>query len=293
MLNPTYHPTDTAHGPHPPKTLGITHEHSRIAAVETVVQIPHLADQRQKLILNLLAERGQCRTRELADAMHTSEMTIRRDLQELEERGVLRRVHGGAVLTDEATQAPTAGTAAREHLQRIARRALDLLQPPQVIYLDAGNTSRELAQQLASQPEHAKGCHVVTHSLPIASTLLGKVPSLQIIGGELYPATGGTFGQVALEQIGRFRYDLFFMGAAGVHPETGWTNTNHVEVMIKQAIAARAKQVVALVDSQKWMQTSFAEIMPFDQVHTWVSDGELPPEARRTAERQNIKLLLG
>ena len=254
---------------------------------------PPLADQRHKLILNLLAERGQCRTRELADAMHTSEMTIRRDLQELEERGVLRRVHGGALLTDEAAQAPEAGSPVREHLQHIASRALELIRSPQVLYFDSGNTTLELAQQLAQQPDRAQGCHVVTHSLPIASVLLGKVPSLQIIGGELYPATGSTFGQVALEQIARFRYDLFFMGAAGVHPEMGWTNTNHVEVMIKQAIVARAKQVAAVVDSQKWLQTSFAEILPFARVQTWVSDQQLPPAARHAAEQGGLRLLLG
>jgi len=133
--------------------------------------------------------------------------------------------------------------------------------------------------------------HIVTHGISIATELAGRTPyQLQLIGGEVYQNALSTVGPVALAQIGELNFDLFFMGAGGVDADAGWTNSNHVEAVVKRAVIARSKSVVAICDSAKWGQASFAPIVPFEGVTRWIVDRGLAREGVEAARAAGITL---
>lgn len=240
----------------------------------------HLADHRLQLIMSVLSSHGECRTRQLAEQFRLSEMTVRRDLQELESRGLLRRVHGGAVLLNRDVNYALRLEHGQAQKQLIGRAATTLLRSGQTIYIDAGTTALDLARAIRQGLPHITHLQIVTHGIPVAAELAGQTPyGVQLVGGDVYQNAMSTVGPTALAQIGALDIDLFFMGAGGVDAAMGWTNSNHVEAAVKRAVIGRSKSVCAIVDSGKWGQQSFAPIVPFAQVPRWIVDRGLPQEA--------------
>lgn len=249
----------------------------------------HLADHRLQLILSVLSARGECRTRQLAEQFQLSEMTIRRDLQELESRGLLRRVHGGAVLLNRDVSYAQRLEHDQAQKQIIGRAATRLLKSGQTVYVDAGTTALELARAIRQGLPHITHLHIVTHGITIATELAGQTPySVQLIGGEVYQNALSTVGPTALAQIAGLDIDVFFMGAGGVDRTAGWTNSNHVEAVVKRAVIDRSKNVCAIADSSKWGQQSFAPIVPFGAVTRWIADRALTQDAVAAAKRAGV-----
>ena len=251
----------------------------------------HLADRRQELIMAALSARGECRTKQLAEQFQSSEMTLRRDLAELEKRGLLRRVHGGAVLLNRDVNYAQRLELGHTQKQYVGQAAARLLKSGQTVYLDAGTTACEMARAIAQGLPQVSHLSIITHGISIAGELAGHTPyQLQLIGGEIYQNALSTFGPVALTQIADLNIDVFFMAAGGVNAEAGWTNTNVVEAVVKRAVMARSKTVVAICDGSKWGQETFAPIVPFDGVSRWVVDRGLAPAGIAQAKAVGITL---
>lgn len=251
----------------------------------------HLADHRLQLIMSVLSARGECRTRQLAEQFQLSEMTVRRDLQELESRGLLRRVHGGAVLLNRDVNYSLRLEHDQAQKQLIGRAATRLLKSGQTVYIDAGTTALDLARAIRQGLPHITHLQIVTHGITIATELAGQTPySVQLIGGDVYQNALSTVGPTALGQISRLDIDVFFMGAGGVDAIMGWTNSNHVEAVIKRAVIARSKSVCAIVDSSKWGQQSFAPIVPLGEVSRWIVDRGLAHDGVDAANSAGVAL---
>jgi len=251
----------------------------------------HLTEHRLQLILSVLSARGECRTRQLAEQFQLSEMTLRRDLAELEARGLLHRVHGGAVLPNRDVEYARRLELGQAEKHQVGRAAARLLKSGQTVYLDAGTTAFDMARAIVQGLPQVTHLHIVTHGISIASELAGRTPyQLQLIGGEVYQNALSTVGPVALAQIGDLAIDVFFMGAGGVDGTAGWTNSNHVEAVIKRAVIARSKNVCAICDSAKWGQQSFAPIVPFAGVTRWVVDRGLAREGVEAARAAGMTL---
>jgi len=251
----------------------------------------HLADRRLELIMSVLTTRGECRTRQLAEQFQLSEMTVRRDLQELEARGLLRRVHGGAVLLNRDVDYSVRLKHDQAQKQVIGFAATRLLKSGQTVYLDAGTTALDLARAIRAGLPHVTHLRLVTHGINVATELAGQTPySLELIGGEVYQNALSTVGPSALAQIGGLDIDMFFMGAGGVNATIGWTNSNHVEAVVKRAIIERSEAVCAIVDSTKWGQQSYAPIMPFGAVTRWIVDSGLAPDGIEAARSAGVAI---
>lgn len=252
----------------------------------------HLADHRQELIMTALSARGECRTKQLAEQLQSSEMTLRRDLAELEKRGLLRRVHGGAVLLDRGVDHAQRLKLGQAQKQWVGRAATHLLKSGQTVYLDAGTTACEMARAIAQGLPQVSDLSIVTHSISIASELAGRTPyQLQLIGGEIYQNAMSTVGPVALAQIANLSIDVFFLAPGAVNSQAGWTNSNIVEAMVKRAVVARSKSVVSICDSAKWGQESFTTILPLEGVSRWVVDRDLAPDGIAAAKAAGITLI--
>jgi DeoR/GlpR family transcriptional regulator of sugar metabolism len=233
-----------------------------------------LTTHRKKAILAALKRDGQVIARALSESFGVSEDTIRRDLRELASDGLLQRVHGGALPSSPAAadfvQRQQISTVAKS---AIARKAAELILPGQVVILDGGTTSVQLAKQLPSTLQAT----VVTHSPSIAVELVGH-PHIEVvlIGGRLFKHSVVTVGAVAIEAIGHIRADVYFMGVTGVHPTAGLSTGDLEEAYIKRALAARAAEVVVLASAEKINAASAYVIAEVTAASTIVVERETP-----------------
>lgn len=250
-----------------------------------------LAERRLEMITAVLHTRGECRTRQLAEQFNLSEMTLRRDFHTLEQRGLLRRVHGGAVLLNSDVNYSKRLEFDQIQKQAIGRAAVGLIKSGQTIYIDAGTTTLEMARTIRQGLAHVTHLQIVTHGITIASELAGHIPyNVQLIGGDVYQNALSTVGPVALSQINNLHVDIFFMGAVAVSQEHGWGNSNHVEAVIKRAVIEHSKQTCALVDSSKWGQDSYSPIVGLGSITNWVTNRGLSQDAIDAAKNAKVSV---
>jgi DeoR/GlpR family transcriptional regulator of sugar metabolism len=208
-----------------------------------------LKEERQQRLLKALKRDGKVIAVEISEMLDVSEDTIRRDLNELAEAGLLRRVHGGAVAKAQTETAyvrrSQQHTAAKSS---IAEAAAQLAQDGQVILLDCGTTTTRLAEVL---PYNLRAT-IITNSPP-AVMALAQYPNLDVIllGGPLNKATMAVIGAEAAESLARFRADICFLGVNGLHLEAGITDFSYEEAQLKRLMIQNSASVIALASADK------------------------------------------
>jgi DeoR/GlpR family transcriptional regulator of sugar metabolism len=250
-----------------------------------------LASDRMHRVLELLKTRGTLRSSEIAKALNVSAMTVRRDLALLEEQGHIKRVHGGARVVHE----PHLGYPLRENQNLAAKRAIGayaatLVQDAEVIYLDAGTTTMELAKALKQRK--FQDLRIVTHAVNIAAELTG-LPNVIVvqIGGEIYRSNFSATGMLALEAIERFTFHRLFLGTQGLELKAGLSETNLLESEVKRAAIASSKWVALLTDSSKWNQVAFSHTAPLSRVQLLITDSRLPKEGKHQLKELGVEVV--
>jgi DeoR/GlpR family transcriptional regulator of sugar metabolism len=245
-----------------------------------------LAEERQERILAELRHRGAVKVADLTELLAVSDMTIRRDLEQLAKEGVARKVHGGAVLARRVSFEP--GFAAKSHLaqpakQAIAERAAQLIQPGAAIGLSAGTTTWSMARYVASIP----GLTVVTNSTTVADVITSLDGSNQvtvILTGGVRTPSAALVGPVADRTLASMHVDQLFLGVHGMDPRAGFTTPNLAEATTNKVFVESARDVIVLADSSKWGVVGLADIGPLSLAATVITDEDLPADARRTLE---------
>ena len=233
-----------------------------------------LTQQRKQHILNRLQKEGQVVAKTLAQDLDLSEDTIRRDLRELAKEGLLQRVHGGALPASSAVaDLATRQNIAAEGKRTIAKTAADMIQPGQIVILDGGTTTVQLARHLPK----TLTVTVVTHSPSIAVELVDH-PNVEVIliGGKLFKHSVVTVGAAALEALAHIRADTYFMGVTGVHPEAGLSTGDLEEAYMKKALSQHAAETVVLASHEKLGVASPYVIMPVAEVSGLVVERDTP-----------------
>lgn len=247
------------------------------------------ARRRQRLVL-LVESRGAARLEELSAALGVSPATVRRDLNAVSAAGRLRRVHGGAVATDQRIDEPhfdvKAGAAAAEKA-RIAAAAVKLLAPDDTVYLDSGSTVLALARLLHGWTRLT----VVTNSLPVATELVGRGPRLILLGGELRATSRALVGPLTRHLLDDLHVDRAIMGTFALSLEDGLTTTDPAEAFTKQLVLSRAREVVLLADSTKMGTRSFVRAGRLADVDILVTDSAVDPRIARTLGRRGIRVI--
>lgn len=227
------------------------------------------ADRRHR-ILERLATDGRVLVPELAAGFDVSVDTIRRDLRELDDAGALRRVHGGAVPpAGDSAPFPVRARRAVEAKASIGRRAAGLVADGQVVILDGGSTTLELARALPAELRAT----IVTNCIPIAAELVDH-PGLELIlvGGRVRPRSRVTVGPAAVDALRAVRPDVLFLGVCGLHPDAGITVEDPEEGPVKAAMIHGAAEVVALADHDKLGTTLPFAVAPMSAVTRLVTD---------------------
>lgn len=249
-----------------------------------------LAAERQDKILQLIRAERVARVDELGSELNVSAATIRRDLVDLEKRGKLRRVHGGAVAVEGRLDEPPifddkASVAAGEK-RAIAAEAFNLIQPGETIYLDGGTTTLELVRLIRDM----QGITVVTNSLRAAVELGGSGPRLILIGGELRRRSQTLVGPLTRGTLNELHVDKAFMGTMGLTVAEGLTTTDPAEAFTKEVVMRQAREVILLVDSHKIGKVSFARSGDVRQLDRILTDAGVSEEFERKIQELGIRI---
>jgi DeoR/GlpR family transcriptional regulator of sugar metabolism len=223
-----------------------------------------LTSQRKQHILDVLRRDGRIIAKNLSQELGLSEDTIRRDLRELAQEGLLQRVHGGALPVSPAVTS----FAGREEIFRdskvmIGRAAAELIRDGQVVILDGGTTAVQVARHLPRTLQAT----IITHSARTALELLDYAGiEVILIGGRLFKHSIVSVGAAAIEAISHIRADLYFMGVTGIHPQAGLSTGDLEEAYVKLALLKQAAETIVLASQEKLGAASQYVIAPLTDV---------------------------
>ena len=242
------------------------------------------APRRRAQILRRVRSAGFVSIAGLADELGVSDMTIRRDARRLEQAGEARIVHGGVGLphatlrTSEFTARADANADAKH---RIARAAAALIHPRDAVGFDAGTTTFQIVAQL---PATFSGT-VITHSVPIFQQSL-LLPNTKVtgLGGDLHTPSQAFIGRITVAQLADLRMQIFFLGAAAIDTDGVYVDVG-LEVDTKNAFINAAAQVVAVVDSTKFGETSPVLLAKLERIDVLITDKQ-PGRPMRDALRK-------
>jgi DeoR/GlpR family transcriptional regulator of sugar metabolism len=242
-----------------------------------------LARQRQQAILEQVRRDGAVRVSALVDDLGVSDMTVRRDIAQLADRGLVVRVHGGATLADapHSSFEPEFRTKLgeqREEKLAIARLAATLVPRGSSVALSAGTTTLALAEQLREVPDLT----VVTNSVPVADALHDperRDRTVVLTGGTRTPSDA-LVGPVSVQALRELHVDTLFLGVHGFSERTGCTSPNMVEAATNKAMIAAAGRTVVVADHTKLRLVGLSTIVALDDVDVLVTDSGLPQPDR-------------
>ncbi len=233
-------------------------------------------NDRQKSILRLLSQDRELSVSELTDRFKVSGVTIRQDLDYLQEEGLLRRVHGGAVLHSEEDIAHRLGVNFESKLA-IAERAASFIHTGDTIFIEAGSANAILARQLCRR----SGIRVVTNNLFIARTLKDSEVTVVLLGGVYQHESECVVGRLARLGIEEVNFSKAFIGVDGFTFEHGFTCSDMMRAEIAGSVVADSRETFVLTDSTKFGRTALTRICDTAQVRHIITDGGIPEEYRR------------
>jgi DeoR/GlpR family transcriptional regulator of sugar metabolism len=249
-----------------------------------------LTEERRQLILDRLRAEGTVSAADLSASLGVSPDTVRRDLRELSAAGSLRRVHGGALPATVGArpyavrreQAPAAKAA-------IAEATVRLFRNDQVIVLDAGTTTLEVARHLPADLEAT----VITNSPPIA-VALAEHPNVEVsvLGGMLDKNAYALVGAATVETLRSIRADVLVLGVCSLHPEVGITVLELEEAHVKRAMIANAADVVAVASAEKIGSAAPYVVAPIEELTYLVTEESVDPDQIESYTALGIEVVL-
>lgn len=251
-----------------------------------------IAQERRQRIFEDIEASGIASVRELALRFEVSGITIMRDLQELEQQGLIRRVHGGAISVRGASYEPP--FSAREtqlspEKQRIAARAVAMINDGDSLILDVGTTNLEIARALKGK----RNLTVLVTNLRAAMELASQTAiQVIVIGGKLRASELSMVGHLAESTLRTFQVDKAFIGVGGITLEHGLTEFNFDEAGTKRIMIERSRQCIIVADHTKFGKVMLTEVAPLSVVNTIITGTEANSEIIATLQQMGIAIVL-
>lgn len=250
-----------------------------------------LKEERIRLTLEALREQGKVTVPELSSAFGVSEITIRRDLNELAEHGLVRRAHGGAVYPMETLPEPPVIQRMQENRPlklRIARATVQLIDDGDTIFLSSGSTTTYVARQLVDR----KHLTVVTNSLSVATELaIAEHITVVVLGGMLRASELSMVGHITEQALKEVRIDKVILGMRAVSLQNGLTNDYLPEVMTDRAILQLASKTYLVTDHTKLGKTASAFVASMDRITKLVTNREADPDLLTKIQHMGIEVI--
>ncbi len=249
-------------------------------------------EDRRNQIIDILTRKGRVKVNHLSKMFGTSEVTIRNDLSELENMGLLERIHGGAVSAYRAYYNMSLQERIKtneEEKRRIAIEASKLISDGDTLMVNSGTTTLLTVQALRS----VKNLTVVTNSISIAQEA-GRYRNIYVIllGGNIDHRNQFTYGDDAINQLSRYRADKLILSVDGISLNNGITTFSHLEAEVCRQMASRVNKIIVVGDYTKVGRTSFSYIKPVDGVDILISDKKADRQELNKISKRNIEIRL-
>ncbi|AYF87982.1 DeoR family transcriptional regulator [Pseudomonas sp. JS3066] len=244
---------------------------------------------RQQDILDLTRERGYVSIDELAQAFGVTPQTIRRDINQLAEHGLLRRTHGGAASEGSSTQNTAYAMRAgqnRDEKQRIADAVAEYIPDHASLFINIGTTTEAIARALMGH----KGLKVITNNLHVAAQLADKPDFEVLVAGGTVRSDGGIVGQAAVDFIQQFKVDYALVGISGIDEDGSLLDFDYQEVRVSQAIIENARQVFLAADSSKFGRNAVVRLGAISLVDRLFTDHQPSPALTRLLAEHKVHL---
>jgi DeoR family transcriptional regulator of aga operon len=264
-------------------------------AVVSAAEVPldgMMAEERRTQILQMVRSAGRVRVNDLASQFSTSAVTIRNDLNELHQRGLVLRSHGGAVLPDKILRESPVHErlkAYSDEKRRIGAMAATLIHDGETIILDSGTTTLEIARQIKKK----QGLQIITNGVNIAAELLdARDAQVFIVGGTVRGESASISGRFTEEMFEQFSADKLFLSGAGCDLDFGVSGANLEETMVNRAMLRISREIILVADASKFSRRSMSRIAPFAEIDTVISDISLGEEIQMKLRAQGCNLIL-
>lgn len=253
-----------------------------------------LSEERRREIVKLLKNEGSVTIDELVRRFKVSAVTLRADLGELAEQGILLRSYGGAILPQDLHQEfPLRVKKTIHHAEkvRIGRAAAKLVQPHQRVILDSGTTSAEVAR--AIKQANPAGTTVITHALNIAQEFI-DCPNISVImlGGLMRHVSGSFVGPQAERLLSELHADCFFLGVDGLDPQFGLSTPDLLEAQLNTLMMQVSQEVVVIADSSKFGRRSLSTIGDVKQVDKVITDDGADPGMVAALQEKGVEVIV-
>ncbi|HTN97465.1 MAG TPA: DeoR/GlpR family DNA-binding transcription regulator [Nordella sp.] len=251
---------------------------------------------RQTLLVESLARRGFMSVADIAEETGVSEITIRRDLTELERSGTVRRTHGGALIARNGAASiydirePTFEARRRRNSDakiRIAQAAAQFARPGHTIALDTGSTTLEITRFLADMAD----LRIITNNTRAASLLADSPHPVYLPGGRVRERELSIYGASAASFVAAYHYDILFLGLSGI-TTAGLFDYSPEDSEIKRAFIQRSDQVVALCDASKFNRQAMVRIANLSDIHALIVDTAPPEDLKSAIESAGVKIIV-
>ena len=251
-----------------------------------------LANQRRDKIFELIREDGQAKVTDLSRIFKVTEVTIRQDLERLENEGVIIREHGGAYLKDIDMNVRNLQLQAKGNMiekAAIARKAVEFIHDGDTIILDSGSTTTEISKIISG----FKNLTVITNALNIA-LILGAQTGINVIvtGGEFKAPTLSLTGQKAADFFQNLHVDRLFLATAGIALRSGLTYPGISDICVKRAMIESANEIYLVADSTKIGKSSFASLGALSLINYLITDSNITKEDIEWLKSNDIKFIL-
>ncbi len=249
--------------------------------------------ERQQRIIDILRNEFTVRSTRLSELLNVSEMTIRRDLDALERRGLVERTHGGAVFRQERVAGKFHyNSSIKENLkekQQIARRAAALIEPNEVVFLGTGTTAALIIRYL----EPGLPCTVFTNNLGITSEADGTTAEIIFLGGMYNPQTKSLSGLLTMEMIRQVNATKVFLGADALSLSSGMTTPNfEIAVIERTMIKYTRGQVIIMANHTKFGLVAQMSIVPLKQIDVLVTNRSIPEDFQRELDLLGVEVVI-
>lgn len=250
-----------------------------------------MLQERRNKIIELLHEDGIVKVSELMKLFDVSIETIRRDLEYMEEHGMLERVYGGAVPAQPRATEPSYSTREIKHFKEkkaIGERAVELVKDEDVIAIDIGTTTLEFAKALVGK----RRVTAITNSMKIAMVLSEDTDiRVLMVGGEVRKGEFSVSGYMADKNMGHFITDKYFLGVGGLSLSKGITDYHLEESNLRRIVIENTQKVIALADHSKIGAVAMNKICGLDQLDTLVTDSNVDSFVVESLTDSNIEVI--
>jgi DeoR family transcriptional regulator of aga operon len=251
-----------------------------------------MAEERRRQIVQLVNSAGRVKVNELVNRFGTSAVTIRNDLNELHQRGLLQRSHGGAVSPGAILREPPVNERLKSYSdekQRIGAMAASLINDGETIILDSATTTLEIARQIKQK----QGLQIITSGVNIAAELLdAHGVQIFIAGGSVRGESASISGRFSEQLFEQFSADKLFFSGSGCDPDFGISGANLEETMMDRAMLRISREIILVADSSKFSKRSMLRIASFSEIDTVISDSGLAVEMQMKLRSLGCNLIL-